>query len=69
MILLLHKTLIFSSFPERVRLSSFLFLPDDSGSPIFILSSLSVVENTFGLRDGTGNKNKSTLSAEYNKKI
>ena len=33
-----------------------LFLPDDSGSPIFILSSLSVglVENMFGLRVGTG---------------
>lgn len=26
---------------------------DDSGSPIFILSTLSVVENKFGFRDGT----------------
>lgn len=31
----------------------FLCLPEDSGSLIFILSSLSVVENMFGLRDGT----------------
>lgn len=40
----------------NIQRSFFLFLPDDSGSPIFILSSLSVglVENMFGLRVGTG---------------
>lgn len=32
----------------------FLVLPDDSGSPVFILLALSVVENKSGLKDGTG---------------
>lgn len=39
---------------NKIREFIIVILPDDSGSTIFILSSLSVVENKLGLRDGTG---------------
>lgn len=42
------------SFPKHTVLRiKDIFLPDDSGSPIFSLPLLSVVGNTFGIKDGT----------------
>lgn len=49
-----------------MKLFLFFFLPD-SVSPIFILSSLSVVKNMAGLRDGTGANRKQIIHYQQRK--
>lgn len=57
-------TVVFHSFPKHTALTPsiknifFPFLPEDSGSAIFILSLLSVVDSMLGITDGTGETRK-----------
>lgn len=41
------------NIPQSIKNIFFPFLPEDSGSAIFILSLLSVVDSMLGIKDGT----------------